>query len=161
MLETETKINRFLLHYSQMLVADVGDEQLTRQPLPGVNHPAWILGHLANSTDVGATLLGEARSLPEQWDKLFGRGSQISPDRSVYPSKAELCTALEQGFSRLLNQANAAGAETLARPNPNPRLKEMLPTVGDALAFLMTGHFAAHLGQISAWRRMQGLAALF
>jgi hypothetical protein len=36
-------------------------------------------------------------------------------------------------------------------------LKGPLPTVGDLLAHLMTTHEAAHLGQLSAWRRLLGL----
>src|SRR3954465_416435 len=30
-----------------LLVADLPDADLARQPAPGMNHPAWILGHLA------------------------------------------------------------------------------------------------------------------
>src|SRR5688500_6942528 len=46
MLETEVTVNRFLVGYCKMLVGDLDDERLAEQPLPGVNHPAWILGHL-------------------------------------------------------------------------------------------------------------------
>jgi len=51
--------------------------------------------------------------------------------------------------------------EKMASPNPNPRLKDGLPTVRDAVSFLLTGHLALHLGQLSAWRRMTGLAPMF
>ena len=46
MLDTEIKINRFLMQYCRMLMADIADERMAEEPLPGVNHPAWILGHL-------------------------------------------------------------------------------------------------------------------
>jgi hypothetical protein len=34
-----------------MLVGEIADERLAEQPLAGVNHPAWILGHLAWTAD--------------------------------------------------------------------------------------------------------------
>jgi hypothetical protein len=40
-------------------------------------------------------------------------------------------------------------------------LKEALPTIEDAVTFLLTAHLGAHLGQLSAWRRMIGKAPLF
>ena len=51
MLDSELKINRFLVEYVRKLVGDVPDERMAEQPLPGVNHPAWILGYLVWSTD--------------------------------------------------------------------------------------------------------------
>ncbi len=47
MLDSELNVNRFLVTYCRMLVGDIADERLAEQPLPDVNHPAWILGHLA------------------------------------------------------------------------------------------------------------------
>jgi hypothetical protein len=51
MLDSELKVNQFLMHYCRRLVADVADERMAEQPLLGVNHPASILGHLAFSAD--------------------------------------------------------------------------------------------------------------
>jgi hypothetical protein len=39
--------------------------------------------------------------------------------------------------------------------------KDELPTVADLATFLLTGHMGVHLGQLSAWRRMIGLPAMF
>jgi hypothetical protein len=161
MFETETKINLLLLQYCRMLVGDLADERLAEQPLPGVNHPAWVLGHLAYSTDVATGLLGGAKVLPEGWASRFGGGSKLSASRSDYPSKEELLRAVEQGFERVRGQAPAATAEQLARPTNNTFLKGALPTTKELVAFLMTGHMAVHLGQLSTWRRMIGLPPLF
>lgn len=41
----------------------------------------------------------------------------------------------------------------------NPResaLQQMCPTLGSLLNFYMTSHVTLHLGQLSAWRRMEG-----
>jgi hypothetical protein len=161
MFETEIKINRFLLQYCRMLTADIPDERFAEQPLPGVNHPAWIVGHLALSTDFANALLGGEKAFSVKWGGLSGRGSKPSSSRSEYPTKDELLQAVETGFQRACEMAATASAVDLARPNPNAIIREGLPTAGDALAFVLTGHLAAHLGQLSAWRRMIGMPPMF
>jgi DinB superfamily len=160
-LDSELKVNQFLLQYCRMLVGDVADERLAEQPLPGVNHPAWVLGHLTFSADRAAGLLGAEKELPAEWTTRFGPGSKPAPSRSDYPGKDELLRAVEQGFERLRRLAGAATAEQLGRPSTNPYTKDALPTVREAVAFLLTGHLGVHLGQLSAWRRMTGLPPLF
>jgi hypothetical protein len=161
MLESELKINQFMMQYCRMLVQDVADERLVDQPLPGVNHPAWILGHLAFSADRARSLIGEEKELPASWTPLFGPGSKLTSSRSDYPSKVELLRTVEHDFERLRQQAAAATPEQLAHPSTNPYTKDALPTVKDGVAFLLTGHMGVHLGQLSSWRRMIGLPPLF
>ena len=64
MLETELKVNQFLLGYLRKLIGDIPDERTVEQPLPDVNHPAWILGHLAWSTDRARSAPGPAAGIP-------------------------------------------------------------------------------------------------
>jgi hypothetical protein len=161
MLDRELRINRFLMGYFRMLIGDVPDERMAEQPLPGVNHPAWILGHLAWSTDRGRSLLGLEPECPAEWTATFGFGSKPSTSRGDYPARDELIRAVEQGFERFRDQAAAATPEQFDRPSTNPRVKDLLPTIGDGVAFLLTGHLGGHLGQLSAWRRMIGLPHLF
>src|SRR4051794_14865063 len=161
MLDGELKVNQFLMQYCRMLIGDVPGDRMTEQPLPGVNHPAWILGHLAFSADRVGGLLGAEKELPADWTPLFGPGSKPSGSCSDYPPKEELMQAVEQGFQRLRHQAAAATPEQLGQPSTNPYTKDALPTVGDGVAFLLTGHPGIHLGQLSSWRRMIGLPALF
>lgn len=161
MLEHEIRISQFLTQYGRMLVSDIPDERLTEQPLAGVNHPAWILGHLALTGDSAARLLGSEKVLPESWQALFGAGSQPSAARSDYPARDELVRAFEERYERCRQLAAEATAEALSRPKPSPRLRGGLPSVGDAVAFLLTGHFGLHLGQLSMWRRTCGFAPLF
>ena len=74
---------------------------------------------------------------------------------------ADVPQAVEQGFERLRQQAAAATPEQLAQPTTNPYTKDALPTIKEGVAFLLTGHLGVHLGQLSMWRRMIGLAPLF
>jgi hypothetical protein len=161
MFDTECNINRFLLGYAHTLVDGIADERLCEQPSPGVNHPAWILGHLALSGDGAVGVLGGQKLLAGDWTKQFGAGSKPTSHRADYPSKAELLRILEERFATARELAASASPEKVALPNPNARLKDKLPTVRDAVAFLFTGHLALHLGQLSAWRRLIGLAPLF
>lgn len=161
MFDSELKINQFLVEYCRMLVSDIAEERMAEQPLPSVNHPAWILGHLAFSADRARTLLEHERELPAAWTPLFGPGSKPTATRTDYPSKDELLRAVEHGFEKLREQVVAATPERLAQPSTNPFTKHALPTIKDGVAFLLTGHLGVHLGQFATWRRMIGLPPLF
>ena len=161
MLETECLVNKFMFGYCSMLVSDVPDERMSEQPLPGVNHPAWILGHLAVTAERGSKLLGGDAQLPEEWWAKFGPGSKTSASRADYPGKDELIAAADASFERFRAAAAAATAEQVGAPSQHPRSKDKLPKVGDLAAFLLTGHFGIHIGQLSMWRRMIGMPPLF
>jgi hypothetical protein len=157
----EIKINQFLLKYCHLLTADIADERMAEQPMPCVNHPAWILGHLAVSAEMVIGRLGGDKFLPAEWGDLFKPGSSPRDVRVDYPSKETLLKGLEDSFARARDAAAGASAETLAAPTPNPRMKEGLPTMCEVTAFILTGHLGVHLGQLSMWRRLAGMPPLF
>jgi hypothetical protein len=161
MFANECKINQFLLGYSRLMTADIADERMADQPCPGVNHPAWILGHLAFSADMIVGRLGGEKLLPADWAELFKPGSCPTANRGDYPSKADLLKAFDETFARARDTACGASEETLALPTPHPRMKEGLPTLRENAAFILTGHLGLHLGQLSMWRRLTGMAPLF
>ena len=161
MLDSDIKINLFLIQYCRTLMADIPDDRMAEQPLSGVNHPAWILGHLALTADTALGLLGAEKSLPTEWNPLFGLGSKPVVVRSTYPSKEEMLRAVEQGYERVRQRVVAATPEQLSQPTTNPRMKDSLPTAKDRIAFMLTGHVGGHLGQLSAWRRMIGMPPMF
>ena len=161
MLDSPTQVNLLLMQYCRALLADIPDERMTEQPVPGVNHPAWVLGHLAWAADGSLGKLGGQSALPAEWPALFGFGSKPSTVRGDYPPKEELLRAVEQSYRQLREKAAAARPEQLAQPTTNPRAKEALPTLREQVAFLLTGHMGVHLGQLSSWRRMIGLPPLF
>lgn len=153
---------RFMLRYADALLQGIPSERWAEQPIEGANHPAWLLGHLTFAGDSGCQLLGGESQLPEGWDKVYGRGTHPSTNRSDYPPGEDIHSTFVATYNRLAELAITADAETLAGPNPNKMLKDGgLPTVGDLVMFLMTGHLSLHLGQLSAWRRMIGMPPLF
>lgn len=148
------------LAYAKRLVADLSEEQFVAQPVDGrtLNHPAFIIGHLAFVCDVGATLLGLPAVLPT-WRETLGNTGTPLPDRSAYPSNAELVGALETAHTRLVEAARAAKPEVLNAPPPE-RFLARFPTVAAVMLHMLTNHQSVHLGQLSAWRRACGLPAV-
>jgi hypothetical protein len=157
MFERERRLFADNYGYARQLVVDVPDEQLAEQPDPGLNHPAWILGHLATVADYVVTLLGGTPAVPDGWAALFSTGSVPSPERGLYPAKADLLNAFEAAHGALAAAAAGLDEAAAARPNPVEGLRQRFPTVGDVLAYVLTTHEAVHLGQLSAWRRVMGL----
>ncbi|MBL8849410.1 MAG: DinB family protein [Planctomycetaceae bacterium] len=161
MFESEITSNALLMAYAEQLIADIGDVDFVQQPLPGTNHPAWILCHLAMAGDGAVGLLGGEKLLPPDWAAKYGRDSKLSSERGEYPSREEIVGQFRATYARARDLAVQADAERMARPNPNARLRDNLPTIRDMCGFLLTGHLGVHLGQLSAWRRMRGLPPLF
>ena len=158
-----TTLYRFTLASCEALVADIPQEQLEHQPAPGVNPPAWILGHLAICTDLALTLMGQPKRLPQEWHAEFGPRSKPLSEHHPYPDREELLIALREGHEAVAAALLQVTPEQLEAPNPlqMPFLQRTLPTVGDLLAHLVSTHEAAHLGHLSNWRRQMGKPPLF
>ncbi len=153
--------NQFLLGYAKNLTDDLPDERWTEQPFPGINHPAWIIGHLANTADSGVTMVGGQKAGKPEWANLFKGGTTVTSDRSAYPSKEELLNWFNGQYETLQKLSLAATEERLNAPNIHPRLKTLMPTNREVITFLLSSHLAIHLGQLSMWRRLIGLPPLF
>jgi uncharacterized damage-inducible protein DinB len=143
--------------YARRLVADIPDDKMCAQPVAGMNHAAWVLGHLAYVFDSMIGVFDEKPAMSAEWKELFNVPSKPQADRTKYPSKTALFEAYEKAYQRIVDAVKAASPESLARDFPNPRLRATLPTVGTAMVHILTSHQGIHLGQLSAWRRAQGL----
>ena len=78
----------------------------------------------------------------------FGTGSIPTSDRSAYPSKAELLTALEDAKLRIAGRLTALSDPGMGAMLPDER-HAVFPTVGHAVVHILVGHFAVHVGQLS------------
>lgn len=157
--EEAIKILRFMQGYGDDLVKDVAPEDFCRQPLPGMNHPAWIIGHLAVAADGHSYYAGGQPQLRQYRDTL-GFNSTPSPDPADYPPKDELLTMWHAANERFIAAVLSADPQLLEKPTQGP-LQEPLPNTRDFLTFSMTSHTSLHLGQLSAWRRADGRPRLF
>jgi hypothetical protein len=158
--ETILAAFRFTLEYAEKLAADLSDEELTKLPHPGMNHAAWILGHVAIGSDFVAILLGQPTTTDKTWMAKFGPGSTPVSDRAEYPSKKELLATMRSTHARAIDLLSQATADHLNAPNETPFFPTEFPTIGALIAHLMTTHAALHLGQLSAWRRVLGKGAV-
>jgi uncharacterized damage-inducible protein DinB len=143
--------------YCHKLVADLPDELMAEQPFPGMNHAAWVLGHLTFVADSMIRVFDLPFEMPKERAELFNLASKPINERGRYPSKADLLAAYDKAYARITETVKNASAESLDREFPNPKLRAQLPTVGVAMVHVLTSHHALHLGQLSAWRRALGL----
>lgn len=152
---------RWVLAYARAL-ADVPDALWARPGPTGLeNHAAWTLGHIVSGIDMTAEDVGLERDLPEGWQDLFERRGPGDPrlpdaDASRYPPRQVLMNELERQVERVDRALAAAKATDLAE-RIEWRFDGSLPTLGDAIAFMLVTHVAMHLGQLAAWRRHHGL----
>ena len=68
-----------------------------------------------------------------------------------------LCEAFRAVYRDLCTSALSAEPALLSRPNPYEPGRGDFPTAGDFVRYLMTGHLAYHLGQLTAWCAAAGL----
>jgi hypothetical protein len=146
--------------YAKQILSDVDDASMCQQP-SGLNHPAWLLTHLATAADYAAKLLGGTGVCPKSWSAMGDTKKPLSQVRSDYPSKVELIGTFEKAFQNAAELYEKCSAEDLAKPQKLGFFETELPTVGDMSTFLILVHTSLHLGQLSAWRRASGKAPLF
>lgn len=146
------------LRYALVLLNDVTDEQMVLRPGGNMNHPAWILGHMALYYPIIPALLrGENFADPAD-NELFGfRGRGPLSDLTVYGSKESQLERLRDGHEQVAQAILSARESELNRPPSLPRWAEMYPTVEFMLPDLLLLHENIHIGQLSIWRRAAGL----
>ena len=150
---------RFSLDRARTLVRDLSDEQMTRQPHGVVNHPAWLLGHLAATSNQLAKMLGLDSTFPAAWVEIFKSGGVPSGDAADFPSKEELLAELASQHERVAEAFATSDPALFDRAHPNEGVRQRFPTIGDYAVFLISSHEGSHLGQITAWRRAMGLGS--
>ncbi|NUQ12280.1 MAG: DinB family protein [Gemmatimonadaceae bacterium] len=148
---------RFILGQSRRWLADLNDSHLALEPLAGLKTAGWLVGHLAVTGDFGRRICGLSTICPKEWRTHFNPGTFPSPDPATYPPMAELRDAMLNVYRGLFAEAPSAPDEVLSRPNPYVPAQPFIPTAGEFAAYLMTGHLAHHLGQLSSWHAAAGL----
>jgi hypothetical protein len=62
-------------------------------------------------------------------------------------------------YADLVGHAAASAPEALAAPNPYEPARGAFPTAGGFVEYMLTGHLAYHLGQLSVWRSARAAIA--
>jgi hypothetical protein len=156
------------LAYAERLLGGVPAARFPRFARPGgvvveSNHPAFIYGHLSLYAPKILRLIGHpAPPVPDQFELRFSKDATCvdDPDLDLYPSLAEIVDFFTEGHRMVSAALRSTTDDALQQPNPaEGRMRELFPTIGSAQAFYCGGHMMMHLGQMSAWRRMEGLGA--
>jgi hypothetical protein len=148
------------VNYGKQVLADIDDSRMAEMPM-GLNHPAWLMMHLATAADYAVSMLGGQGVCPSDWNSRADTKKPLSTNRSDYPSKDELVRTFESAYANAVKVLSATPAEKIAEPQKLGFYEAELPTVGDMATFLLVAHANIHLGQLSAWRRASGKAPLF
>ena len=159
------------LQYAELMLKDVDPAKAGVKPR-GVNNvvidtntPTFVYGHLALYPARVLSLLGQpeneiaAIKALETWDALFKAGApcEDDPEGTKYPKIGLLSDHFAKAHSAAMHALQHAQDTQLTAIFPDPARREVFPTVGAAINFLMVGHPMVHLGQVSAWRRCMGL----
>jgi len=149
--------------YGANLIADLDDSQMALQIAPGgkaaANHPAWVYSHLNVYLSVMEAII-KNESFEDPKGHQFGMDSKPLSDASVYASKKQLAEDFDAGHERIAQLLTQVGDDVLSNEIKLARWEKVMPTAAFALPYLMCNHENIHLGQISAWRRIQGLTSV-
>lgn len=149
--------------YGQNLVADLTEQQMAMQAGPEgkapANHPAWVFSHLnAYHPVISAIIRNESFDDPKEHP--FGMLSKPEADRSIYAPKDELVGQYIRGHEEIASLLSSADDSIFDHQIALPRWQNVMPTAAIALPYLLLNHENMHLGQLSAWRRLQGMPSV-
>lgn len=156
------------LGYAERLLKNVPADRAARFAAPGgvvveSNHPTFIYGHLSLYAPKILRLIGHpAPQVPDGFDLVFSKDAKCvdDVDGDLYPALDDVMAFFLEGHRMTMGALRSTADAAFEQPNPaEGRMKELFPTIGSAQAFYCGGHMMMHLGQLSAWRRMEGLGA--
>ena len=148
------------LAYAERILKDIPADRFAHMPIPRMNHPAFCIGHLSLYPNRLLNMIGRKDLVREKpgYAELFQAGVECVEQDGRYPAKDELVTYYFDRYRTISELLPNISDETLQLPNPiEGRMRELFPTIGAAMNFLLNNHNMVHLGQISAWRRAAGL----
>jgi hypothetical protein len=161
---------KILLNYGMNLAQDIPEEKFARKPqfnnqVINMMHPAFAYGHLATYPKKILTLLelkNDNLKVPEDYYKIFEKGQVCHDDleANIYPSKNEILENFRYSMQVVAESLSQADITVFDKVNPFPAAIDRFPTVGAFVSYLLSAHISGHLGQISSWRRSQGLGAV-
>jgi len=126
-----------------------------------LNPPAWIVPHVTVAMSFIVNLLGGGFTTPEDWFSRYGMKSNPTDQSADYPTKDEALRTLDATVAALIAAHDRATPEQLAVPTPVEDFRKLVPTVGDAVAFVALTHTATHTGQLLSWLRCTGTGPRF
>lgn len=163
---TAGKISR---GYSERLLAGIAAPQFARKAnvngqVIDSNHAAWVYGHLATYPAKVAAMVGldaAKCAAPASFEELFKDGTACQDDASgsIYPAMEQITAAFFKTHDALFETLGGIDDAKLLVPTEDEKVRVRWPNTGGRVLFMCNNHIMMHMGQVSAWRRMMGLAA--
>lgn len=136
-------------------LGDLTDEEMLMRAVPGINHPAWQLGHLIGSEHMMISAMGHSMpDLPADFLDRHGRETCGSDDPAKFLRRAEYFDLMERVRVATLAALGNTPDDQLDAPAPE-RVRAYSPTVGTTFLMVAT-HELMHVGQFVALRRKLG-----
>ena len=101
--------------------------------------------------------------MPGQFEIAFSKDATCCDDADgdLYPPMDETLEFFREGYRMVSGALRNTPDDVFQQPNPTEgKMRELFPSIGSVQAFYCGGHMMMHLGQMSAWRRMEGLGAV-
>lgn len=154
------QLNQTRAQSEKLLIAFQTPEDWTYQLAPGTNHALWFAGHMAVTDNMFIGIVAPERVKDmQEWEKLFGMGSQPTSDPEHYPPAAEVLDVMRGRRGVLLGLLEEQTEEQLAQSTPEGTL-DFIPDFASVWEIAIS-HESMHAGQITVIRRALGHAPLF
>lgn len=142
------------------LLDSIPEAKLTAQPVAGMNHAAWLAGHVAMTDDFFLSeIAGQDPKCPAEWKETMWMGSTAVDDPSKYPPMSELRAMLADRRQALCDWFASRSDEQLIE-----KLPEDWQGFAENYAVLMStiaAHETMHAGQLTVVRKGLGLNPVF
>jgi hypothetical protein len=141
-----------LLH---RMVDDLTPDDWDRQPVPGANSAAWVIGHVALTLRNGLRRMGAADvpDFPAGLEEKFKTTKQPACDQSDCGDPKALLAVFDACLERFLTMVRSLPADALAG---EPDFKHPFTTNKAESILFGSLHIAMHTGQLSTIRRSLG-----
>jgi len=138
------------------MTSDLSDEDYFKIPLPGTNHVAWLVGHVAVSEDrMVAAVCGTEPNTDEATASRFVAGSTCLADAASYPARSQIDAMFRDARANVVEKLKAFDDVTWDHPSPEGWDKNFFPTLG-TIWLMMGTHPFWHIGHITVCRTALG-----
>ena len=143
----------------QALLLDIPESHLADSGQGGINHPAWIMGHvLLVEHEIIEVVLGDKApwTIDETWRKVYDLGTHPESITQKYKPKSVCMPLLEQSSAAICEIVAAMPEFLLMEENPHPIFRTYSPRKIDSV-MAVSAHRAYHSGQIATWRKCMSM----
>lgn len=146
---------------SEMLLNGLSNAEMLTRAVPGMNHPAWQLGHLVASEKwmVEQIKPNSMPPLPPGFRDRYDPKNSQSDESTGWLDKETLLDLAAQQRAGTLKVLDELPDAELEKPGPE-MLRGIAPT-NSALLLLVAAHWSNHSGQWTAVRRLLGKPIAF